>query len=165
MAQTNIDHGIDLIDMSESDGDTLYRLPTPLNHFEEEDESSNASDVISSSEDMPTRKRNVKCSTRVQQVNSAITVGPNSLHTNEGARENISDRSLRNGRLSRTPRSERPGELEVVAEVHNQMTSKLPPFDSRSGGRQHSYLVKLGLYNFEIFCCLGYMTRSVIMKP
>ena len=142
MAQTNIDHGIDLIDMSESDGDTLYRLPTPLNHFEEKDEPSNASDVISSAEDMPTRKRNVKCSTRVKQVNSAITVGPNSLHTNEGAREDISDRSLRNGRLSRTPRSEKPGELEVVAEVHNPMTSNLPPFDSRSGGRQHFYLFK-----------------------
>ena len=60
-----MDHGIDLIDMSESDGDTLYRLPTPLNHSEEKDEPSDASDVISSSEDMPTRTRNVKRSTRV----------------------------------------------------------------------------------------------------
>ena len=65
MSQTNMDHGIDLIDMSESDGDTLYRLPTPSDQFEEIDDPSNASDVISSSEDMPTRTRNVKRSTRV----------------------------------------------------------------------------------------------------
>ena len=96
MSQTNDDYETDIVDMFESDGDTLYRLPTPTSHIGEEDDPSHESDARSNFEAMPTRKRNAERSTIVQLANKSVTVGPNSVHTNEGARENISDRSLCN---------------------------------------------------------------------
>ncbi len=63
---------------------------------------------------------------------------PNSLRTPEGARENFSDRSPRDERLSRAPRSEPPDEIGVdrIANKHRQ--SNLAPRDGRSGGGQQN---------------------------
>ena len=134
MSQVSNHENTDQTDASESDSDILYRLPTSSEH-------SDGSDHLRGRVTKRDEIRSCETKKRERQhqngnTERAVTKGPNFLHNHEGARENSSDHSLRDERLSRTPRSERPGELEVVAEVHDSMTSTLPPFNNRSGGRQ-----------------------------
>ena len=125
------------IDTSDSDGGTLYRLPTSSEHSDESDEHR---DRVESSDEV--RSRETKRRNRLANdgyVERTEMKGPNSLHTNEGVPGDSSDRPPYRERLSRTQRSEKPKEKTVIADVHNTIQSNLSPsFDGcSSGGRQH----------------------------
>ena len=129
------------IDMTDSDGDTLYRLPTSSEHSDGSDDHRDR--VINCSEDRfrETKKRNRD---KNDSVDATMLKGPNFLHTNEGVPGDNSDRPPYRERLSQTQRSEMPKEKTVIAEVHNARQSTLsPPFDSISnGGRQRVVAVR-----------------------
>ena len=127
------------VDTSDSDGDTLYRLPTSSEHSDGSDDHRDG--VINRGE---VRSRENKKRNRPHNNDngdSTVLKGSNSLHTNEGVPGDTSDRPPSRERLSRTQRSEMPKERTVIAEVHDTRQLTLsPPFDgSSNGGRQQVY--------------------------
>ena len=125
----------DQIETPDSDGDTLYRLPTSSEHSDGSDDHRDGVENHNKVRSHKTKKRNPN---KNVTVDSTALKDPNSLRTNEGVPGDSSDRPPYRERLSRTQRSEVPKEKTVIAEVHNVMQTNLsPPFDDCSNrGRQ-----------------------------
>ena len=68
MALTESDRDTDLIDLSETDDEMLYRLASPVDHNDESDNLSNEDDYSDDVEVLPTRKSKAKLSNRVRHV-------------------------------------------------------------------------------------------------
>ena len=117
---SNISEETDLIEMNstESDNETLYRLATPPGQLSEREISHSKDNGVSD--------------------NRAYD-GPNSIHTNWGARGDSSDRPLNHELLSWARRSEMPIENVTIAEIYNATRTVLPSFDMwRDGFRQQN---------------------------
>ena len=128
----------DQIETPDSDGDTLYRLPTSSEHSDGSDDHRDGVENHNEVRSHKTKKRNPN---KNVNVDSTALKGPNSLHTNEGVPGDSSDRPSCRERLSWTRRSEMPKEKTVIAEVHKKMQTNLsPPFDDCSNGGRQQYI-------------------------
>ena len=125
----------DQIETTDSDGDTLYRLPTSSEHSDGSDDHRDGVENHNKVRSHKTKKRNPN---KNVTVDSTALKDPNSLRTNEGVPGDSSDRPPYRERLSRTQGSKMPRGKTVIAEVHNAMQSNpSSPFDEATkGGRQ-----------------------------
>ena len=68
MAFSESDRDTNLIDLSETDDETLYRLASPVDHDDERESPSNEDDYLNDVEVLPTGKNKAKVSNRVGHV-------------------------------------------------------------------------------------------------